>query len=299
MQRIRPWAIPLFAVVCLVLQAQQIPLALTTDPPPNRLHPATMVSLGIPSHGDDLNAIMYLAAGAGPHPTVILMHGFPGNEKNLDLAQAIRRDGWNVLYFDYRGSWGSPGVFSFEHCVEDTEAVIDFLRDPGIASELRTDRNRIVLVGHSLGGFMAAYGAAHDPSVLGIAMISAANLGGMSDAQGNQESAVTRLSAHFARAGMEALNGCSPQSLAAETVAHREEWNFDDYASLLATRPVLLITADDGLAGHSRNFANVLRRQGNDRITEKHFASDHSYSAVRIGLEIAVLDWLDTLTAQH
>jgi hypothetical protein len=22
----------------------------------------------------------------GPHPTVLLLHGFPGNEKNLDLA---------------------------------------------------------------------------------------------------------------------------------------------------------------------------------------------------------------------
>ena len=48
-------------------------------------------------------------AGAGRRPTVVLLHGLPGNEKNLDLAQAIRRAGWNVVTFNYRGSWGSPG----------------------------------------------------------------------------------------------------------------------------------------------------------------------------------------------
>jgi len=34
---------------------------------------------------------------------VILFHGLPGNEQNLDLAQAIRRANWNVLTLHYRG----------------------------------------------------------------------------------------------------------------------------------------------------------------------------------------------------
>ena len=58
---------------------------------------AEMQSMQIPSHGAQLNALMYVAAGAKPHPTVILLHGFPGNERNLDLAQDIRRAGWNAL----------------------------------------------------------------------------------------------------------------------------------------------------------------------------------------------------------
>lgn len=70
-----------------------------------------------------LNAFAYVAASAGPHPTVILLHGFPRNEHNLDLAQTIRRAGWNVIYFD-RGSWGSPGDFSFTHSIEDTQSVV-------------------------------------------------------------------------------------------------------------------------------------------------------------------------------
>ena len=56
--------------------------------------------------------LFLLASGTQPHPTVILLHGFPGYEQNIDLAQSLRRDGWNVLAMHYRGAWGSQGTFS-------------------------------------------------------------------------------------------------------------------------------------------------------------------------------------------
>jgi predicted alpha/beta-fold hydrolase len=71
---------------------------------------ASMQTMQIPSHGALMNALVYVAAGAGPHPAVILLHGFPGNERNLDLAQDMRRAGWDVLYFNYRGSWAHPAI---------------------------------------------------------------------------------------------------------------------------------------------------------------------------------------------
>jgi uncharacterized protein len=241
------WMVPAFAVS----HQQRLPLALTTDPPPDRAYPAAMDTMRIPSHGAELNALMYVASGAGPHPVVILLNGFPGNEKNLDLAQAIRRDGWNVLVFSYRGSGGSSGQFSLPHCTQDTAAVIAFLHDRGYAAELRSDPRRIVLIGHSTGGYVATYAGAHDTSVIGVATISAA---------------------HLAALG-----------------------NLDRYAARLASRPVLLVTSNDGLAPQALAFGNALQHDGSTTLTEKHFASDHSYSAARVGLTIAVLDWLDTL----
>src|SRR3984957_15560193 len=159
------------------LRAQQIPSAITTDPVPDKTNPAAMETFQIPSHGAKLNALAYIATGAGPHPVVILLHGFPGNEKNLDLAQTIRRAGWDVLYFDYRGSWGSPGDFSFTHSIEDTQSAIAYLRDPANAKKLRADPGTIVLVGHSMGGFMARYAGAQDPAIKAVGLISAADMG--------------------------------------------------------------------------------------------------------------------------
>lgn len=83
--------------------------------------------------------LVYVAAGECPRPVVILLHGFPGYERNLDIAQDIRRNGSAVLYFDYRGSWGSPGVFIFSHCIEDAAAAIAYVRLPTVAKDLRAD----------------------------------------------------------------------------------------------------------------------------------------------------------------
>src|SRR5579862_1167515 len=91
--------------------AQSVPAAIFTDPPADAAHPAKLAVLHIPTHGVLINGIVYQPSGAGPHPTLVICHGFPGNEKNLDLAQAVRRAGWNAVTFNYRGSWGSPGAF--------------------------------------------------------------------------------------------------------------------------------------------------------------------------------------------
>src|SRR5665213_1824794 len=70
-----------------------LPPAIWADPAPDAAHPARSEVLHIASHGVEINGLAYLVAGAGVHPTVVLFHGLPGNEKNLDLAQAIRRAG--------------------------------------------------------------------------------------------------------------------------------------------------------------------------------------------------------------
>src|ERR1700733_10721612 len=89
---------------CSPLFAQTVPTSIFTDPPADKAHPAAMQVLHIPSHGVNINGLIYSPAGAGPHPTLVICHGLPGNEKNLDLAQAVRRAGWNAVTFNYRGS---------------------------------------------------------------------------------------------------------------------------------------------------------------------------------------------------
>ena len=74
-------------------QPASIPAAIYADPAPDATHPPRMEVLHIPSGGVEINGVAYLAGGAGAHPTLVLLHGLPGNEKNLDLAQAVRRAG--------------------------------------------------------------------------------------------------------------------------------------------------------------------------------------------------------------
>src|ERR1700683_4752292 len=169
----------LAALSAALTPAQSVPAAIFTDPPVDAAHPAKMTVLPIPSHGVLINGLVYQPSGAGPHPTLVICHGLPGNEKNLDLAQAVRRAGWNGVTFNYRGSWGSPGVFRFAQNLEDADAVLASLPDPANAAKLEIDTKRIAIAGHSMGGWVTAQTAAHDPSLIGAILISAADMGQM------------------------------------------------------------------------------------------------------------------------
>ena len=257
-----------------------------------------MQAFQLPSHGAMLNAIVYIAAGVGPHPVVVLLHGFPGNEKNLDLAQAVRRAGWDVLYFDYRGSWGSPGDFSFTHSIEDAQAAIAYMRDAGNAKRLRADPTYIVLIGHSMGGFLARIVAANDAGIRAIGLISAADMGvdrveTMPAEQ--RKPGLPSLAAGFAAEGMAPLAGCTPESLAREVIAHADSWNTVNLAAKLAARPVLVITSNDGLAPSNDAFFAALENAGDAQAQETHMETDHVYSDHRIALAQAMLEGLATL----
>jgi pimeloyl-ACP methyl ester carboxylesterase len=272
--------------------------AISTDPEPDKANPAAMQSFQFNSHGSLLNAFVYVAAGSTPHPTVILLHGFPGNERNLDLAQSIRRAGWNVLYFDYRGSWGSPGDFSFTHCIEDTQSAIAYLRETVNANRLRSDAKTIVLVGHSMGGFVALQAGASDPTIRALVTISAADLGTsrlQAVAAGKREFAVKGLAAGLAREGMAPLAGTSPEKLANEVLSNAAKWSFSNLASKLATRPLLVITSDDGLAVSSNALVDAVKNLGNQKVHAIHIPTDHAYSDHRIALQQVILDNLGLL----
>ena len=284
------------------LARAQVPSAITADPAQDKAFPATMETFQIPSHGVGMNALLYEAAGAGPHGTVVLLHGFPGNERNLDLAQAMRRDGWNVLYFNYRGSWGTLGAFSFQHCMEDAAAALAFLRDPAIAKKYRVDSSQIVLVGHSMGGMIALYTAAHDAKVLAVGVYSAADMAGLAQlpagapAEAKAE-ALKAIAAALANEGMAPLAGCTPEALAEELMAH-PEWMLSADAAGLTAKPVLIMNSDDGGAAPAAKLASAIQAAGNQQIKYVHVATDHSYSDQRIELQTEMLAGLASIKAR-
>jgi uncharacterized protein len=217
----------------------------------------------------------------------VLLHGFPGFEQNEDLAQVLRRAGWNALIFHYRGAWGSEGVFSFSHCVEDVQEVLKYLRTPAVAARLSVDPQRLLLVGHSVGGVVAGVVAAGDRQVIGVAMISAANRHLAMPQPGWEQQTIERY-----RHEMGPLQGATAQALVAELKAHAERWDLVRLAPLWQPRPVLIVHSDDMFAAESVAFAAVARASDPAHLTDVHLATDHVYSYARIALARAVLAWI-------
>ncbi len=260
--------------------------------------PPSLSKVTIESGGSALHGSLYVANGPGPHPTVILLHGYPGNERNLDLAQALRRAGMNALFFNYRGTWASGGEFTLAHALEDAAQAVAQARSRDWAKAYRADPTRVALVGHSFGGWVGAITAAGDARLAGLAFLAGADFGRFGrrasrDAQG--------------RAWLESflrppMDGDSPivrgdaRRMVADMIRGAEAWSVADRAPALAGRPLLLVAgARDTIvpkAEHHDRLVEALRAAKAPRLTELVFDDDHVFSAHRVELARRLIDWL-------
>jgi pimeloyl-ACP methyl ester carboxylesterase len=261
------------------------PATIDTDFPPG------IAEVSFDSHGDRLNGHIYLANGAGPHPTVILLHGFPGNEKNLDLAQALRRDGFNVLFFHYRGAWGSEGVYSFTHVIEDVGAAAEFLRAK--AADYRVDPARLITIGHSMGGFAALQGAARDPAIACTAGIAPANLGPRAfafDANPEFEAGFRAYSD-----SLQMLAGYDGETGVAEIRSNAEAFDLQNLTPGLEGKKVLIVGGDKdasvSLEGVIKPLIAAYEADPAIETTGVVLSGDHSFSWSREALINTVADW--------
>lgn len=262
---------------------------MVADPPRDKAHPADLAAFQIDVAGSKVNAVMYVASGDKPHPTMLFLHGFPGNETNVDLMQAVRRAGWNVLRINYRGAWGSGGAFSFAHARTDAEAAVDFLTNPANVAKYRIDPRRIVVAGHSMGGFMAASASAARPSaVAGTILIDAWNIGG------DDHFAKTdpKVLAQEIRPDTVPVAGTSPEALIAEIARDRAKLDLVSLSRTIAASPVLMIGAERGIGAVTATLAKAAREAYPDTVVEAQHATDHSFSDSRITLASEVLRWL-------
>jgi len=291
------WALALFASTGIA--AADGPSAIFRDPPPDKTIPASAQALQIQSHGEQMNAMVYLPAGAGPHPVVLLLHGFPGNEQNLDLAQAMRRAGWAVVTFHYRGSWGSSGAFSFDGVGEDGAAAIAWLRDPATAKRLRIDTQRIVVAGHSMGGYVAAQLCATEPHLLGCVLI----------APWDMSFEVPSL-AHTSAAERDRLvrddfndidgriSGLTARQVVDLLAAQGDRWQLAKFAPGMAKSPLLImLAARDNDGCKALALLPALKSASARSLHVETIDTDHGFNDHRIALQSSVLAWLGALQA--
>lgn len=285
----RVWMMAVAAVLWAgAAQAADLPpAAIYTDPPVDAAHPARAETLHIPTGGVKVNGLAYIAAGAGPHPTVVLFHGFPGIEKNLDLAHAIRRAGWNVVTMNYRGSWGSPGSYSFRGNLDDGKAVLAYIRTPEVSAKLRIDPRRLVVMGHSMGGWVTAVTAGDDPTLKGAILISAADMAQLAALPFQQRVALSADS-------METLAGVTAEDLARQLEGLKGR-DFATAAPGLVDKPLLILSSDDGLRGMTDGLAADVRKRGGTKVTTIHGTTNHAWDSLRVRLYSEVINWLAAL----
>jgi len=258
-------------------------------------HPPAIAELAFDSDGHRLNGIAYLANGPGPHPTIFVLHGFPGNEKSLDLAQALRRAGFNTVFFHYRGAWGSDGAFSFANVIEDVAAARNHVVSQ--ARDLRVDPGRLTYIGHSMGGWAALQAAARDPGIRCAGGLAAADFGASAARIDESPEAYLGFKRYGDYLADGPLAGTSGDALVEEILDNRDAFSVQGLAPRLAGKRVLLIAANsdeavDVEAVHEPMAAAFRAEPGLD-LTSVRLDGDHSFSWTREALIREVLGWAE------
>ena len=263
------------------------------EPTPDERFPAAVEELAIISDGKRMSGLLYLANGMGPHPTLVLLHGLPGNEKNLDIAQVARRAGFNVLFFHYRGAWGSEGDYRLVTQPDDVAAVLSFLRNN--ATRYRVDVQRLSLLGHSMGGWAALASGRKDPALVCVGAMAPANLGLMAEGVRAGEPTAQDLVDYADTLFMlNNFNGAVMKQELLRTPAMQLDTRL--FGSGMRGKSVFMITGtEDTVLPPASMFDPVVAAYQRDpgiRLRHHSIPGDHSFSYSRIQLTRLVLDWL-------
>lgn len=124
-----------------------------------RMDGPRQVAVGFEGPAGRIAGTLFLPAGAGPHPAVVLVSGSgpTGRDANLIRAREFLRLGQAVLTCDKRGVGETDGSYflaGFDDLAADAAAGLAYLRTrPDI------DASRVGITGHSQGGWIAPLAA--------------------------------------------------------------------------------------------------------------------------------------------
>ena len=248
--------------------------------------PASSTELFIPSGNSQIAGLIYNANGLQKHPTLLLLHGYPGNERNLDIAQVVRSRGWNVIYFDYRGSWGSQGKFSFKNCVEDVLNVVAFSNK--YQDSLKIDTSNIVLFGHSMGGWVCLKALQELPTIKKGFALSTWNIG--NDYKNvSTEKEMLRLANDPNTGGKYFVLNASLKDLYTPVLQDKTYFNLLNDTKSLSDKQIIMIDE------HEKNsqLAEKIKESNKSYFDYSVWQTDHSFTNKRASLINKVLAFIE------
>lgn len=258
-------------------------------------HRPDLFGIIIPGKHGKLLATLYTAKGEGLHPSILLLHGIPGCEQNLDLAQVFRRAGFHVMTFHYSGSWGSGGTYSLQHDIDDAQTVLDFMLQD---STYGFDKDHIYAVGHSLGGFVCGQLTARRKEIQGAALLMPCNVGRIRNiAKEVPDNAALLQEVLDDSANW--LQGISAGCLYQEALKQETAYALENHAAALAKKPLLCITGSldpyTPFHQHVKPLLDSMQKFGSHQVQTIAYPTDHFFSDYRLQIAKDVTEFFLSL----
>jgi len=219
---------------------------------------------------------LYRPARPGPTAAVLMLHGFPGIQRNEDIAAELCRRGLTAFIPHFRGCWGSSGLFGLQGLLEDARAALRLLsRYPHV------DSRRIGLLGYSLGGWVALRLASR------ANVAAAAVLAPVLPRENEPGDAV------YLRRNAKVLNTPGVEELWAEYVRAARADHPEVYLREISPRPLLMVQGLQDRLLPPGAAAGLCALAGDPKELLEFPSEDHAFQNDRPAMVSAVCGWLE------
>lgn len=254
--------------------------------------------------GIQLKGKFYIAEGEGKFPTAILLHGFPGNEKDvLGIGEKLSQAGINALTFNYSGTHKSEGKASHKNNLSDINAAFNFLYKSENISKYKIDTSIIYLGGWCHGGGLGLAFAVSHPEIHTVFAIAASDQGAFfseyvsnPEMKGNIDEGFAEMSS---KGSVRFDVGALPHEIAEKGIDKiNPALDLKKNAAALAQKNILLIGGwDDDLTTIDKFLLPLYRALNKEKaknLTIAAFQDDHYFRKTKDEVAKAVIDWLRT-----
>lgn len=258
------------------------------------------VDISFQSLGNTLKGKFYAGNSDTAMHTIILLHGFPGNETDvLGLGKKISQSGFNVLTFNYSGTHGSEGRFALDTALWDIKAAFDFVNSAEVVTRFHIDSTKLILGGYSFGGGMALTYAASHPEVHRVFSIAGTDHGEFAREYKTNQDMASQLDSDFEK--LKRPDG--PINFDGKYALKRLVNNVSNFdlrlvVPKLASRNILIIGGWDDLnitiENHLIPLYRMLKKSNAPHVKLIAFQADHSFRNVRNELATELVRWIQS-----
>ncbi len=218
------------------------------------------------------------------YPAVAVCHGYPGDTKNMDLAEELALNGVVVLIFYYMGAWGSEGEYRLTNLVPSTEAAVKYLRGLNCV-----DPNRVGLVSHSMGAVPLTKCMSMDPSLkTGILMAPASDIKSWSE-----DPYLENIVPVFLKMAEGKLVGWTEEKLREEIKVAASKLNPIETVRKVHAPLMVVLGTNDNVTMPS-DIRRLYEAANEPKKLVEIEGADHGFSEHRIPLQKAVIDWVSS-----
>ena len=234
------------------------------------------------SGGNNLLGRIYRPEGRGRRPAVAICHGYPGDTKNMDLAEELALNGIVALVFYYQGAWGSSGKYSLTKLEVGARDAVSYLR-----SLPCVDPKRVGLVSHSMGALPLSKTMSLDPTIkTGVLMSPVSDISLWTSGD-----ALETIIPHFIQSARGKLEGLTAEQLRADLRDVTEAGNPIKLIGNVKASTLVIVGTNDDVT--PPDLCKMLYdKAGEPKKWVLIEGADHGFSEHRVSLIRAALDWL-------